>query len=95
MRASKRGSIIGMACTPHAGDYALVAETPALHASPSVTRFIEQEVTRPSKQWICSIIAGEQEKEQVILRTEDYVLLPDTERVNRYWRIQSNAQHAT
>ena len=86
MRASKRGSIIGMACTPHAGDYALVAETPTLHASPSVTRFIEQEVARPSKQWICHIIDGTQEKDEVIYRNSEFVLLPDTERVNRYWR---------
>ena len=86
MRASKRGSIGNMACTPHAGDYALVAETPALHASPSVTRFIEQEVTRPSKQWICHIIDGKQEKDEVIYRNNEFVLLPDTERVNRYWR---------
>ena len=52
----------------------------------SVAAFIEQEVHRPSKQWIANIIAGDQEKEQVILRTEEFVLLPDTERVNRYWR---------
>jgi hypothetical protein len=75
-----------MACTPHAGDYALVAETPTLHASPSVTRFIEQEVARPSKQWICHIIDGTQEKDEVIYRNSEFVLLPDTERVNRYWR---------
>lgn len=69
-----------------APDYVLVSETPALYASASVSGFIEQEVRRPSKQWIASIIAGEQEKEQVIMRTDEFVLLPDTERVNRYWR---------
>lgn len=47
---------------------------------------MEQELHRPSKQWIHNILAGTQEKEQVILQTPDYILLPDTERVNRYWR---------
>jgi m7GpppX diphosphatase len=69
-----------------APDYVLMAETPPMHARNSVASFINQEVRRPSKQWIASIIAGEQEKDQVILRTEEFVLLPDTERVNRYWR---------
>jgi m7GpppX diphosphatase len=67
-------------------DYTLLAETPAMHASPSVTRFIEQEVTRPGKQWISHIIEGTQEQDDVIYRDRDFVLLPDTERVNRYWR---------
>ena len=57
-----------------------------MHASPSVSRFIEQEVARPGKQWIAHIIEGTQEKDDVIYRNEDFVLLPDTERVNRYWR---------
>lgn len=76
-------------------DYTLVPETPVVHAKKSVALFIEQEVNRPSKQWIVSIIAGEQEKEQVVLRTDDFVLLPDTERVNRYWRIQNNTPSST
>jgi len=80
-----------MACTQHAGDYVLIAETPALHASQSVARFIEQEVVRPSKQWICHIIDGTQEKEEVIYRNHAFVLLPDTERVNRYWRVPPSA----
>ncbi len=57
-----------------------------MHASPSVARFIEQEVARPGKQWIAHIIEGTQEKDDVIYRNEEFVLLPDTERVNRYWR---------
>jgi hypothetical protein len=75
-------------------DYTLVAETPQLYCRSSVSEFIEQEVKRPSKQWISSIIAGNQESDQVILRTDEYVLLPDTERVNRYWRIRDNASAA-
>ena len=79
--------------TGSAGDYALLAETPAMHASPSVTRFIEQEVGRPGKQWILHIIDGMQEKEDVVYRNNDFVLLPDTERVNRYWRAPPQASN--
>lgn len=78
-----------MACTQHTAnpsDYTLLAETPAMHASRSVSRFIEQEVARPGKQWISHIIDGTQEKDDVIYRNDEFVLLPDTERVNRYWR---------
>lgn len=71
-------------------DYVLMAETAEMHASRSVVRFVEQEVVRPSKQWIANIIDGKQETEEVIHRTEDYVLLPDTERVNRYWRTSNH-----
>ena len=71
-------------------DYTLLAETPRMHTKESVASFIQQEITRPSKQWIHSIIDGNQERDEVILRTDEFVLLPDTERVNRYWRIQSS-----
>lgn len=60
-----------------------------MHQKPSVVKFIQQEIARPSKQWICNIIDGNQEKDEVILRTHEFVLLPDTERVNRYWRKSS------
>jgi m7GpppX diphosphatase len=80
-----------MACVQHANDYTLLAETPGMHASASVARFIEQEVSRPSKQWITHIIEGTQEKDEVIHRAGEFVLLPDTERVNRYWRIACNS----
>ena len=71
-------------CSQHANDYILLAETPSMHARSSVVRFIQQEVVRPSKQWICNIIEGTQEQDDIILRTEAFILLPDTERVNRY-----------
>ena len=86
-----------MTCVQHTGtpgDYTLLAETPAMHASPSVTRFIEQEVLRPGKQWILHIIDGVQEKEDVVYSNSDFVLLPDTERVNRYWRAPPQASNA-
>ena len=70
----------------HTSDYALAVETPAMHASPAITRFIEAEVARPCKQWITHIIQGTQEQDEIVLRTDDFTLLPDTERMNRYWR---------
>jgi m7GpppX diphosphatase len=78
------------ACPQTVTDYSLLAETPAMYSRPRVAKFIEQEVSRPSKQWISSIIDGKQEADEVVCRTDAFVLLPDTERVNRYWRIASN-----
>lgn len=73
-------------------NYALVEETPDLYSAPHTVAFMEQELTRPSKQWIHNIIAGTQEQDQVILRNSQYILLPDTERVNRYWRAPVSCQ---
>jgi m7GpppX diphosphatase len=73
----------------------LLAETPHIYEKPGMKQYIEQEITRPSKQWIVSVIRGEQEREEVKLQNEDYLLLPDTERVNRYWRIWSNTSRLT
>jgi m7GpppX diphosphatase len=64
-------------------EYTIVPETPAMLAHPSVVAFVETEIQRPSKQWITKIIQGNQEVDEVILRTDEFVLLPDTERVNR------------
>ena len=71
-------------------DYIILEETPAMHTHPSVQQFIEVEVHRPNKQWISNILEGHQEKADVILRTDTFVLLPDTERLNRYG---TNGQH--
>jgi m7GpppX diphosphatase len=73
-----------MTISHQGADYSLIAETPEMYQSSSITSFVAQEVARPSKQWITHIIEGIQEKEKVIHRDENFVLLPDTERVNRY-----------
>ena len=80
-----------MTCLPHVNEYCLLAESPDMHAKTSVCHFIDTEVRRPSKQWIRYIIEGTQEREEVVLRDEAFVLLPDTERVNRYWRAHNNS----
>jgi m7GpppX diphosphatase len=79
-----------MACPLHVNDYILLGETPAMYARASMCHFIQQEVVRPNKQWIAHIIEGRQETEEIICRTKDFVLLPDTERINRYWRTIPN-----
>lgn len=76
-----------MTCLHRPCDYIFVAETPALHASPPVAAFISEEIARPSKQWIVHILNGHQEKEAVRCAHEDFLLLPDTERINRYNKV--------
>lgn len=63
----------------------LLIERPEHYQSEGMQKFIENEIKRPSKQWIGSVLDGSQEKEHVKLDTDTYLLLPDTERVNRYW----------
>jgi hypothetical protein len=75
-------------------EYTLVAETPEMYRKQSVTEFITQEVQKPSKQWVASIIEGTQERDEVVVRTAEFVLLPDTERVNRYKRGQLNTRRS-
>jgi hypothetical protein len=65
-------------------DYSLVAETPEMYSRQSVADFITQEVACPNKQWVAAILDGIKEQGDVILRTGEFVLLPDTERPNRY-----------
>lgn len=54
-----------------------VMETPELHASRAAQAFMQQEIERPSKQWIQEVIKSDRESECVKLRTCDFVLLPD------------------
>lgn len=65
-------------------DQRLISESPEDYASSETQAYIEQEMKRPSKQWIHSVMSGEQEKTEVRLKTDQYMLLPDTERVNRF-----------
>lgn len=69
----------------------LIVETPEMYASGEVQAHIKMETARPCKQWIVDVLNGCQESECVKLRTIDFMLLPDTERVNRYWRIMSSS----
>lgn len=55
-----------------------VSETPDVHRSEEVQCFIEREVCRPSKAWVQDVVSSKRECESVKLRTDDFVLLPDT-----------------
>lgn len=68
----------------------LIVETRAMYDSIHAQNYIQQEVDRPAKQWIINILNGVQEKDEVKINTDEFMLLPDTERVNRYhWKIQN------
>lgn len=54
-----------------------LTETGEMHLSPETRAFIEQEVARPSKQWVEEVVHSSRESEFVKLRTEEFVLLPD------------------
>jgi len=58
-----------------------------MHARLAVHDFIQQEVKNPSKQWVEGVLEGTREREEVILRKSGFVLLPDTERIHRFWRV--------
>jgi hypothetical protein len=65
----------------------LVVESPEIYDSKSMRSYIEQEIARPCKQWIHDVISSKREAERVRLRTDDFVLLPDVDCMNR--RFQS------
>lgn len=71
----------------------LLVETPEHYKHVKMQEYIHTELHRPSKQWINNVLLGVQETEYIKLNTDEFVLLPDTERVNRYWgtRTSSNA----
>lgn len=61
------------------GERRLILESPEMHASDPVQSYIAREVSRPCKQWIHDVLSSRREAERVILRTPDFVLLPDVE----------------
>ena len=62
----------------------LLVETPWIYESPGMQAYIQQELHRPCKRWVGDVLNGSREASEVRLRTAEFVLLPDTERVNRY-----------
>ena len=65
-------------------DYRLVLESPTHYQSREVQEFINEELCRPNKRWVFDILDGIQETEHIKLETDEFVLLPDTERPNFY-----------
>jgi hypothetical protein len=75
-------------CTPvpprmRMGERRLVLETPEMHASEAMQSYISREVARPCKQWIHEVLLSQREADRVLLRTPDFVLLPDVETFHR------------
>lgn len=64
-------------------DQKLVVEKPEHYNHVMMQEYITNEILKPNKQWIKNVVNGLQETEHVKLNTDDYILLPDTERLNR------------
>lgn len=57
-----------------------------------MAEFITNETQKPGKQWVKAVLEGTQEQAEVIVRTAEFVLLPDTERANRYKRFHQGVK---
>ncbi len=68
------------------GRIQFLSETPDFHDSDVVQSYIDGELTRPSKTWVQDVVCNKRECESVKLRTEDFVLLPDTNANRRQYR---------
>jgi len=73
-------------------DHRLVVETSDIYLTDEVQNAILAEVERPSKQWVVNVINGMQESDTVKIKHTDFILLPDTERVNRFWSVRHVVQ---
>ena len=71
----------------------LVIETPEIHNSKRMQAYIAQEIGRPCKQWIHQVISAKRETERIRLRTEEFVLLPDVECINKSPYTFGNTKH--
>ena len=65
------------------GERRLIVESPQMHHSERMQSYILQEVVRPCKQWIHEVLGATREVERVKLRTNDFVLLPDVDTLNK------------
>ena len=66
-----------------AGDRRLVLESPEMYETEEMKAYIAQEVSRPCKQWVHDVILSKREVERVKLRTDQFVLLPDADSLNK------------
>jgi hypothetical protein len=60
-----------------------VIESPEMYHSISIQTYISKEVNRPCKQWIHEVLMCRRETERVILRTSEFVLLPDVDSISK------------
>jgi len=64
----------------------LVVESPGVYDSDSMKSYIEQETLRPCKQWIHEVISSKREADRVKLRTDEFILLPDVDCVQKKYK---------
>ena len=65
------------------GDRRLIIESPAIYESSKMQSYIAQEIARPCKQWIHDVLCSKREVDRVKLRTDQFVLLPDVDSINK------------
>ena len=54
-----------------------VDESPALYASAPMQSCIETDRAKAGKRWVYDVLSGKKEEERELLRTDEFVLLPD------------------
>lgn len=90
---SVEGQILKITMTASTeGGVHFFSETPSHYFSDEVQRFIDQEVYKPSKIWAKQVVECERETENVKLRTDDFVLLPDLVSSRRQFRSYDSRQ---
>ena len=65
------------------GDRRLIIESPEIYESSKMQSYIAQEIARPCKQWIHDVLCSKREADRVKLRTDQFVLLPDVDSINK------------
>lgn len=60
----------------------IVVCTPGISNSSKMQEYIQTQTQTDKKQWIYDVINGKRESEHVLLKTDDFVFLPDTEALN-------------
>jgi hypothetical protein len=56
--------------------------TPSKSTSPEMQAYIQQQILSTRKRWIYDILYADSEKENIILNTPNFILLPDTDALN-------------
>lgn len=59
------------------GKQILVEESFVTYNHPDVQIFIQNEMKKNNKKWIYDVISGQREREQIIFKTDSFILLPN------------------
>lgn len=72
------------AITMQVYDTVLRVETARLHASPEMQQWLSDETSKPSKRWIHDVIHRKREEDNIRLKTDEFILLPDVTPTPKY-----------